>query len=546
MPRLSKILGAFFVAILLSSIGWAQPGPGALSGQVIQPPPPAGTGGPAAFATVRVCPTTALGTPCSPLSSLFADQALTVPVSNPFTTDQYGNYSFYLTAGYYIVQIGATPTVTYSYNPVATSDGTVTSIGMTVPTSIMSVTPSSINSSGTFAISLINQNANLVWANCTGSSAQPSFCSITNAMLPAISPSLIPWATPGTIGSTTPNTGAFTTLSANAGLTTNTLSVTSTAALSGGGSLAGTFTGAPTLSGAISFTGTPTFTPGLIATTITSASSTPASAGVIRLARTDVVNWRNNTNSADEGLSVDAVDALVITNGGGITMTGANPVIHFGGETSSSAAIIPVTTTLHVRLADNSADAPIAASLGTFSAHIAVDGVTANFSSPTTGQVLTASSGSAAAWANLAASQVQQRQTFTQSGNINIAASTSFTTIQAHTLTMPSTGCPCSVLVSWGQFVEQGASGQTIGWVTDGTSSMATGLVAAPGTASLLFMSASAMSPNLYSNGTTPVFDLIESQDVGGGSNVALASSGFGTTGQQNSWMSFVVFTNSN
>jgi len=545
LPKGAAGLAIALAFSLFPILALGQPGPGALSGQVIQLAPPTGTGGPAAFATVRVCPTTALGTPCSPTSNLFADQALTQPVPNPYTTDQYGNYSFYLTAGYYIVQISPLSTVTYSYNPVATSDGTVTSVGLALPVSVFSISGSPVNGSGTLTGSFINQSANQVFGNCTTGSAVPAFCSITVAMLPALPPSIIPWATPGTIGSTTPNTGVFTTLAANTSFNTPAATITALTVTTGG-SLAGTFTGSPTFSGAPIFSGTPNFTAGLDTTTVISDTANAASAGSLRLARTDSINWRNASNSADEGLTTDAVDALVISHAGGITLTGASSVIHFGGETSSFPMFLRSGTTIQARLADNSGDAPISAALGTFSNHIAVDGVTINASSPSTNQVLTATSSSAASWQALAASQVQQRNLFIQGGTVGIAASTSTTTVQTHVITMPSTGCPCSVYISWGQFVQQGASGQTIGWVNDGTSSMATGLVAAPGTASLLFMGGASWSPNLYANSATPTFNLIESQDVGGGSNNALASSGFGTSGQQNSWMSVVVFTNSN
>lgn len=54
------------------------------------------------FATIRVCTEPALGTPCSPLALIYSDPALTNPLSNPFTSDANGNYTFF-----------ATPTLTY-------------------------------------------------------------------------------------------------------------------------------------------------------------------------------------------------------------------------------------------------------------------------------------------------------------------------------------------------------------------------------------------------------------------------------------------------
>lgn len=73
------------------------------------------TGKPAAFAQVRVCAYTGGGIPCSPLSSLFSDAALTQPVSNPYTSDQNGNYSVFATPGYYILQLTISGAGVYSY-----------------------------------------------------------------------------------------------------------------------------------------------------------------------------------------------------------------------------------------------------------------------------------------------------------------------------------------------------------------------------------------------------------------------------------------------
>ena len=62
--------------------------------------------------------------------------------------------------------------------------GTVTSVNMTVP-SILSVSGNPITSSGTFALSLLNQNANLIFAGpSTGSASTPVFRSLVLADLP--------------------------------------------------------------------------------------------------------------------------------------------------------------------------------------------------------------------------------------------------------------------------------------------------------------------------------------------------------------------------
>jgi hypothetical protein len=43
---------------------------------------------------------------------------------------------------------------------------------------------------------------------------------------------------------------------------------------------------------------------GGVASSLTSSTANPASTGVIELAKTDQINWRNTTNTADEGLSI--------------------------------------------------------------------------------------------------------------------------------------------------------------------------------------------------------------------------------------------------
>lgn len=65
--------------------------------------------------------------------------------------------------------------------------GTVTSVAATVP-SILSIAGSPITSSGTLAITLANQSANLVWAGpTTGAAAAPTFRALVAADIPALS-----------------------------------------------------------------------------------------------------------------------------------------------------------------------------------------------------------------------------------------------------------------------------------------------------------------------------------------------------------------------
>jgi hypothetical protein len=53
--------------------------------------------------------------------------------------------------------------------------GTVTNIAVTVPSSLLTITGTPINTSGTFAFGLSNASANTVWGNNTGSTAAPVY-----------------------------------------------------------------------------------------------------------------------------------------------------------------------------------------------------------------------------------------------------------------------------------------------------------------------------------------------------------------------------------
>lgn len=65
--------------------------------------------------------------------------------------------------------------------------GTVTSVGLALPSSILSVSGSPVTTAGTLTGSLTNQTANFVWAGpTTGSAAQPTFRALVAADMPAL------------------------------------------------------------------------------------------------------------------------------------------------------------------------------------------------------------------------------------------------------------------------------------------------------------------------------------------------------------------------
>jgi hypothetical protein len=82
---------------------------------------------------------------------------------------------------------------------------------------------------------------------------------------------------------------------------------------------------------------------GLFAKYFTSITTTPATAGVLRLAKTDAIEWRNNANSGNNILSVDSSDNLLY-NGGSIP-TGLGALTN-GKIWIGSVGNLPVAQTL--------------------------------------------------------------------------------------------------------------------------------------------------------------------------------------------------------
>lgn len=87
---------------------------GAISSQCIDQ-----FGQPEPHCQVRVCSVTSSGTPCNPTVPIFQDFNLSIPVSNPYAGDQYGNYSFYVPTlpfpNIYVVQLSPASGITWSY-----------------------------------------------------------------------------------------------------------------------------------------------------------------------------------------------------------------------------------------------------------------------------------------------------------------------------------------------------------------------------------------------------------------------------------------------
>lgn len=115
------------ISLLLCATAAVHAQGGSIYGQAVSP-----AGYPVAFASVRICPTTSTGAPCTPLTpNVYADPGQTIPVANPYTTDGFGNYSVFVPAGnYYIVQVSFTSNqqpYTYAYIVAAASSSVAVS-----------------------------------------------------------------------------------------------------------------------------------------------------------------------------------------------------------------------------------------------------------------------------------------------------------------------------------------------------------------------------------------------------------------------------------
>src|ERR1700686_5119003 len=82
---------------------------------------------------------------------------------------------------------------------------------------------------------------------------------------------------------------------------------------------------------------------GLIAKYYTSVTANPASAGVLRLANTDSIEWRNFANSGNDVLAVNSSDQLIY-NGVVVTTASTNAITALTGDvTATGPGSVPAT-----------------------------------------------------------------------------------------------------------------------------------------------------------------------------------------------------------
>lgn len=91
-------------------------------------------------------------------------------------------------------------------------------------------------------------------------------------------------------------------------------------------------------------------------------ATTVATGGTIKLCKTGSINWRNDGNTGNQGISQDTSNRLVLSHAGGVETTGTIPDIFLGGTSASFPRLKRNATAVNFRLGDDSADAPITAS----------------------------------------------------------------------------------------------------------------------------------------------------------------------------------------
>ncbi len=130
--------------------------------------------------------------------------------------------------------------------------------------------------------------------------------------------------------------------------------------------------------------------------------------------------------------------------------------------------------------------------------------------------------------------------TITQIGTTVSVPANSATNWVTKSVTMPSTGCPCRALVSYGMYFTTGNSGIHVAWADDSTNIFASTQLNGSSSFSNAGMNGTSMSPVTYANSAVVVFHGVFETSASGGATVQTANNS-GSAGAQNSWINIAI-----
>ena len=123
---------------------------------------------------------------------------------------------------------------------------------------------------------------------------------------------------------------------------------------------------------------------------------------------------------------------------------------------------------------------------------------------------------------------------------VSVSANTA-TTYLSHSITMPSSGCPCRVQASYGAYFTTSNSGITVAWINDGSATFSTAQHDGTGSESNGGINGSVFSPT-YANSATVTFSAQIETSASGGLTVNVSNNSGFPTGQS-TWVDLAVVT---
>lgn len=269
------------------------------------------------------------------LATIFSDDGITTK-GNPLTTDAFGKFDFYIADGRYDISFSGVGILPFTQSNVEVSDVTEKQGG------------DANWNVGTIGATLLN--ATTINTSTLAASSSISGASVTVTGL--------------TVGNCVQVTtgGLLTTAGAACGTSSGTLTPTGSPASgnlakwSGGTSLTNAdLTGDVTTSGTVATTmaasiaGAKTFTTSLTSPFFSSSTANAAASGVLRLASSDLIGWRNNANNGDIQISKNSADTLIVSSFGALQFP---QVVRPSADSTASLVWQNFAATQNVLIAD--------------------------------------------------------------------------------------------------------------------------------------------------------------------------------------------------